>query len=89
MSSGGKKKYIKLKVYRDRIEQTISNEKIEFENQGFSHSSCWCSSTETLVNSLGFIPAVEVFNHMDCTGEATGNGEFDWLAIKFCITMSL
>ena len=29
---------------------------------------------------LGFIPAVEVFNHMDCTGEATGNGEFDWLA---------
>jgi hypothetical protein len=37
-------------------------------------------STETLTNSLGFIPAVEVFNHMDCTGEATGNGEFDWLA---------
>ena len=36
--------------------------------------------TETLTNSLGFIPAVEVFNHMDCTGEATGNGEFDWLA---------
>ena len=26
------------------------------------------------------IPAVEVFNYMDCTGEATGNGEFDWLA---------
>ena len=36
--------------------------------------------TEVLTNSLGFIPAVEVFNHMDCTGEATGNGEFDWLA---------
>eukprot|EP00487_Bulimina_marginata_P011440 TRINITY_DN706_c0_g1_i1.p1 TRINITY_DN706_c0_g1~~TRINITY_DN706_c0_g1_i1.p1 ORF type:complete len:219 (+),score=37.14 TRINITY_DN706_c0_g1_i1:79-735(+) len=36
--------------------------------------------TETLINSLGFIPAVEVFNHMDCTGEATGNGEFDWLS---------
>ena len=30
--------------------------------------------TETLVNSLGFIPAVEVFNHMDCTGGSTGNG---------------
>jgi hypothetical protein len=37
-------------------------------------------STEVLTNSLGFIPAVEVFNHMDCTGESTGNGEFDWLA---------
>ena len=36
--------------------------------------------TETLINSLGYIPAVEIFNHMDCTGEATGNGEFDWLA---------
>ena len=38
------------------------------------------SSTETLVNSLGFVPAVEIFNYMDCTGESTGNGEFDWLA---------
>jgi hypothetical protein len=28
---GGRKKYIKLKVYKDRIEQTISNEKIDFE----------------------------------------------------------
>ena len=37
-------------------------------------------ATETLTNSLGFIPAVEVFNHMDCTGESSGNGEFDWLA---------
>ena len=37
-------------------------------------------ATETLVNTLGYIPGVEVFNHMDCTGEATGNGEFDWLA---------
>ena len=36
--------------------------------------------TETLTNSLGFIPAVEVFNYMDCTGEATGNGEFEWLS---------
>ena len=36
--------------------------------------------TETLTNSLGFIPAVEVFNHMDCTGESTGNGEFNWLS---------
>ena len=77
---GGKKKYIRLKVYKDRIEQTISDEKIEFDNENGSMPMNMPGSTETLTNSLGFIPAVEVFNHMDCTGEATGNGEFDWLS---------
>ena len=77
----GKKKYIRLKVYKDKIEQTISNEKIEFENEGagFSNTSN-AGQTEVLTNSLGFIPAVEVFNYIDCTGEAFGRGEFDWLA---------
>jgi len=77
---GGKKKYIRLKVFRDRIEQTISNEKIEFQNEMGTQLNSMQGETETLINSLGFIPAVEVFNHMDCTGEATGNGEFDWLS---------
>ena len=77
---GGKKKYIRLKVYKDRIEQTISNEKIEFDDEPGVLPMHMPGSTETLINSLGFIPAVEVFNHMDCTGESTGNGEFDWLA---------
>ena len=35
---------------------------------------------EELINTLGFIPAVEIFNYVDCTGEANGRGEFDWLA---------
>jgi hypothetical protein len=77
---GGKKKWIQLKVYKDRIEQTISDEKIEFENEMGADIFKMPGRTETLINSLGYIPAVEVFNHMDCTGEATGNGEFDWLA---------
>ena len=77
---GGKKKWIQLKVYKDRIEQTISDEKIEFENEMGADIFKMPGQTETLINSLGYIPAVEVFNHMDCTGEATGNGEFDWLA---------
>jgi hypothetical protein len=77
---GGKKKYIRLKVYKDRIEQTISDEKIEFDDENVTMPMNRPGQTETLTNSLGFIPAVEVFNHMDCTGEATGNGEFDWLA---------
>ena len=79
-NQGGKKKWIQLKVYKDRIEQTISDEKIEFENDMGAMPFKMPGQTETLINSLGYIPAVEVFNHMDCTGEATGNGEFDWLA---------
>ena len=77
---GGKKKFIKLKVFKDRIEQTISNEKIEFEDITNGISMQQQGQTETLTNSLGFIPAVEVFNHLDCTGESTGSGEFDWLS---------
>ena len=76
----GRKKWIQLKVYKDRIEQTISDEKIEFENEMGAVPFKMPGRTEVLSNSLGYIPAVEVFNHMDCTGEATGNGEFDWLA---------
>jgi hypothetical protein len=77
---GGRKKYIKLKVFKDRIEQTISNEKLEFENGSNVMTMQQPGQTETLSNSLGFIPAVEVFNHLDCTGESTGTGEFDWMA---------
>jgi hypothetical protein len=78
---GGKKKYIRLKVYKDRIEQLISNEKIEFddENSGMPNMA-QPGNTETLTNSLGFIPAVEVFNHLDCTGQGHGRGEFDWIS---------
>ena len=76
----GKKKYIKLHVFKDRIEQTISDEKIEFDNNTFQGQFAQIGATETLTNSLGFVPAVEVFNHMDCTGDGSGNGEFDWLS---------
>jgi hypothetical protein len=78
---GGKKKYIRLKVYKDRIEQLISNEKIEFEDEGTGMPNmAQPGNTEILTNSLGFIPAVEVFNHLNCTGQATGRGEFDWIS---------
>ena len=77
---GKKKKYIRLRVFKDKIEQTVSNEKIEFDDTSGFFQNMQQGTTETLTNSLGFIPAVEIFNHMDCTGESTGNGEFDWLA---------
>jgi len=74
---GGKKKYIRLKVYKDRIEQQISNEKLEFEQASGMPTMSQAGETSEVTNSLGFIPAVEVYNHLDCTGEATGSGEFD------------
>ncbi|MEK9639407.1 MAG: hypothetical protein VW299_01545 [Alphaproteobacteria bacterium] len=74
---GGRKKYIRLKVYKDRIEQQISNEKIEFEQASGMPTMSQQGETSIVTNSLGFIPAVEVYNHLDCTGEATGSGEFD------------
>ena len=74
---GGRKKYIRLKVYKDRIEQQISNEKIEFEQASGMPTMSQQGEMSTVTNSLGFIPAVEVYNHLDCTGEATGSGEFD------------
>ncbi len=77
---GKRKKYIRLRVFKDRIEQTVSNEKLEFDDGTNIMQSMNSGVTETLLNSLGFIPAVECFNHMDCTGESSGNGEFDWLA---------
>ena len=77
---GGRKKWIRLKVFKDRIEQTISDEKINFEGHMNQGLQAMPGKTETFTNSLGFIPAVEVFNYMDCTGEATGNGEFEWLS---------
>ena len=76
----GKKKYIKLHVFKDRIEQTISDEKIDFDSSTNGLQMTQPGSTETLKNSLGFVPAVEVFNHLDCTGDGSGNGEFDWLS---------
>ena len=78
---GGKKKYIRLKVFKDKIEQLISSEKIEFDdkNSGMPNLTEPGNST-TLTNSLGFIPAVEVFNHLDCTGQGSGRGEFDWIS---------
>ena len=79
-NNGGKKRYVRLKVYKDRIEQLISNDKIEFEQSDNPLTVAQGGQAQTLTNSLGFIPAVEVFNHLDCTGEASGSGEFDWLA---------
>ena len=79
MKGGGSLRYVKLRVRRDEIKETISNEKPSFDATSSQTLAFAANKTRTLTNSLGFIPAVESFNNMRSTGmDATG--EFDWLA---------
>lgn len=74
----GSLRYVKLKVRRDTVLESITTEKPSFDSSipSLAYSP---ASTRTLTNSLGFIPAVEAFNIMRSTGmDATG--EFDWLS---------
>ena len=78
-SDNGSTRYVKLQVRRDTIKESITNERPSFE-AGMTNSFNWSpNQTRTLVNSLGFVPAVESFNTMRSTGmDATG--DFDWLS---------
>jgi hypothetical protein len=71
--SSGELRWIRLRVFADRIEQSISNERPQFGEDLPSGGS-----NETLFNSLGFIPAVEIFNNRGLAA-GSGHGEFDWL----------
>lgn len=74
----GSARYVKLRVRKDEIKETITTEKPTFDS-GAESLSFAVNKTRTLTNSLGFVPAVESFNNMRSTGmDATG--EFDWLA---------
>ena len=74
----GSLRYVKLRVRRDEIKETITTEKPTFDPVA-QNLSFAANKTRTLTNSLGFIPAVEAFNNMRSTGmDATG--EFNWLA---------
>tara|TARA_B100001996_G_scaffold71315_1_gene52322 strand:+ start:5427 stop:7661 length:2235 start_codon:yes stop_codon:yes gene_type:complete len=78
-ADNGSTRYVKLQVRRDTIKESITTERPSFE-VGQTNSFTWSpNQTRTLVNSLGFIPAVESFNTMRSTGmDATG--DFDWLS---------
>jgi hypothetical protein len=74
----GSLRYVKLRVRKDEIKETITGEKPSFD-QSAPTMAFAVNKTRTLTNSLGFIPAVECFNNMRSTGmDATG--EFNWLA---------
>lgn len=65
-------RWIRIRVFKDRIEQEISQEQPTFDSFGQR-------PVVTAVNTLGFIPAVEVFNGRSLT-EGEGFPEFDWMA---------
>ncbi|MBG46014.1 MAG: hypothetical protein CMB76_05795 [Euryarchaeota archaeon] len=76
---GGSKKYVKLRVRRDSIKESITSEKPSFEAGAINNFSYSPTTTRTLTNSLGFVPAVESFNTMKSTG-MDSTGDFDWLS---------
>ncbi len=78
-SDGGSKKYVKLQVRRDAIKESITSEKPSFEAGAVNNFSWSPTTTRTLTNSLGFVPAVEAFNTMRSTG-MDSTGDFDWLS---------
>ena len=71
----GSKKYIRIEIGKNEITETRSFAKLSFDTPlGFIGGE-----KKTLVNTLEFIPCVEVFNNPRGFSNE-GDGEFEWLA---------
>ena len=69
------KRYMRLRITADTIEETHSEQELSFEGpQDFT-----TINKKTLDNTMKFIPCVEVFNNPDAFG-TEGSGEFDWIS---------
>ena len=79
MGQGGAKRFIRLSIKKKVIKETHSEGELSFDStyQGLA------SNTKTFVNTLGFIPCVEIFNNAKGFS-AEGVGEFDALANHIC-----
>ena len=74
----GQERFVRLQVRKGEIIETISNERPSFD-PGMALMQSATGTTRTVINTLGFVPAVEAFNTMRSTGmDATG--DFDWLS---------
>lgn len=73
-TSNSELRWVRLRIYIDRIEQTICNQRPDFGVE-----SVLGGQTQRYTNTLGFIPAVEVFNNRGLTA-GSGIGEFEHLA---------
>ena len=74
-----RKKYIRLSIKRKVITETHSDHKITFD----APYPAMPGKTKETVNSLGFIPCVEIFNNPKGFAHE-GSGEFDALANHIC-----
>ncbi|MGB7564949.1 MAG: hypothetical protein WBM08_09375 [Prochlorococcaceae cyanobacterium] len=69
-------RWVMMRVFPDRIVQTITTQQPQFDGSVYGAPT---GNTRTYVNTLGFIPAVEVFNNRGLTA-GEGHGEFEWLS---------
>ena len=69
------KRYMRLRITAEKIEEMHSEQEMSFDTpQEFS-----TLQKKELVNTMQFIPCVEVFNNPDAFG-TEGRGDFDWIA---------
>ena len=69
------KRYMRLRITATEIEESHSEQEITFDMpENFASLN-----SKTVINTLEFIPCIEVFNNPDAFG-TEGSGEFEWLA---------
>ena len=70
------KRYMRLRITASEIEEFHSEQEITFDMPTMEFGVL---DKKTVVNTMEFIPCVEVFNNPDAFG-TDGAGEFEWLA---------
>ena len=70
------KRYMRLRITADEIEEFHSEQEISFDQE---FAEVGMLDKKTVENTMEFIPCVEVFNNPDAFG-TDGSGEFDWLS---------
>lgn len=73
-TSNSELRWVRLRIFIDRIEQTVTSQKPDFGTEAVMGGL-----VKTYTNTLGFIPAVEVFNNRGLTA-GSGSGEFEAVA---------
>jgi hypothetical protein len=70
------KRYMRLRITADEIEESHSEQEISFDQE---IADIGVMNKKIVENTMEFIPCVEVFNNPDAFG-TDGAGEFEWLA---------
>jgi hypothetical protein len=70
------KRYMRLRITADEIEEFHSEQEISFDQE---FAEVGMLDKKIVENTMEFIPCVEVFNNPDAFG-TDGSGEFDWLS---------